>query len=63
MDDRPVGSDEAQHQPQQPQQPVSSGQASGKLSQDFLDRIQQSLLELRLGPRQFNAYNRYQFLT
>ena len=42
---------------------MTSAQASGKLSREFLDRIQQSLLELRVGAREFNAYRRNQFLN
>jgi len=44
------------------QQPPRSGQASGKLSQAFLDKVRQALQELQPSPREIAARNRYQFL-
>ena len=45
------------------QQPPRSGQASGELSQAFIDQVHQSLLELRLGTHETIAHRRSQYFV
>jgi len=55
-------SDDDDHRPAARDVPLRQ-QPAAQLSTDFVDQVRQSLLELRLGPREFNAYSRSQFMT